>query len=109
MRRALAALVLALLLAGAAGASGDLYRLEIKGTGKITLARPHGDGELSIEIPADFEATMTLVPRDEGWAARDAHGVDPVVGGDRILLGGRRGGRRPGPYSLPGDRQVVRG
>lgn len=85
MRPALAAVVLSTLLAGAAGASGDAYRLEIKGTGKIALARPHGDGEVSIEMPAEFQATLNLARGDEGWTARDAD-IKVTVAGQKLRL-----------------------
>jgi len=85
VKRALAAVALSLLLPAAAGASADLYRLDIEGSGKIALARPAQDGELAIEIPADFHGTLNLVSHNGAWRARDAD-IEVTVLGQTLRL-----------------------
>jgi hypothetical protein len=99
MRRAAAALaaLAALLLPAAAqgapaggpsrasGRPGDRCRLEMKGSGTIALTRPHGEDALSIEIAAEFEATLNLVGAEEGWIAHDGE-ITATVAWQKLRL-----------------------
>lgn len=61
-------------------AADDACRLEMKGSGKAVVTRKARDGDLSIEIPGDFQATISLVQRDGAWLARDADVTATILG-----------------------------
>lgn len=85
MRIALSAAAVSLLLWRSPAAAQDLYRLQIKGSGKALVTRRAPSGDLSIQVPADFQAAATLAQRGEAWIARDAE-ISATILGQKLRL-----------------------